>query len=67
MKVLLRLLQLVDLPLKARDSGGRGAEIGLYINRELAVIAELAHPNTVELMRRLGHLPTAAPLAPPAP
>lgn len=50
--------------LKARDSGGRGTEVGLYINRELAVIAELAHPNTVELMRRLGHLPTPATPAP---
>lgn len=44
--------------LKARDSGGRGTEIGLYINRELSVIAELEHPNTVQMMERLGHLPT---------
>jgi replicative DNA helicase len=43
--------------LKVRDSGGRGTEIPLYINRELAVIQELSHPNTVQLMRRLGHLP----------
>lgn len=43
--------------LKVRDSGGRGTEIGVYINRELAVIAELEHPNTRELMRNLGHLP----------
>jgi len=43
--------------LKVRDSGGRGTEIGVYINRELAVIAELEHPNTHELMLRLGHLP----------
>lgn len=43
--------------LKVRDSGGRGQEVGLYINRELALIAELTHPNTIQLMRRLGHLP----------
>ena len=43
--------------LKVRDSGGRGQEIGLYINRELSVIQELAHPNTIRLMQRLGHLP----------
>ncbi len=43
--------------LKVRDSGGRGAEIGLYINRELSVIAELDHANTRELMQRLGHIP----------
>ncbi|KKK50159.1 hypothetical protein LCGC14_3127800, partial [marine sediment metagenome] len=41
--------------LKSRDSGGRGEEIPLYINRELAIIQELNHPNTVELMARLGH------------
>jgi hypothetical protein len=45
--------------LKVRDSGGRGQEIPLYINRELALIQELDHPNTVELMTRLGHLPQA--------
>ena len=43
--------------LKARDSGGRGQEIPLYINRELAMIQELDHPNTVQLMQRLGHMP----------
>lgn len=43
--------------LEVRDSGGRGTEISLYINRELSVIAELGHPNTVALMKRLGHLP----------
>jgi len=43
--------------LKVRDSGGRGTSIGVYINRELSVISELEHPNTRELMRRLGHLP----------
>lgn len=43
--------------LKVRDSGGRGKEVPLYINRELALIQELDHPNTKELMRRLGHLP----------
>lgn len=46
--------------LKVRDSGGRGQEIPLYINRELALIQELGHPNTKELMQRLGHLPQAA-------
>ncbi len=45
--------------LKVRDSGGRGEEITLYINRELALIQELEHPSTIELMRRLGHLPNA--------
>jgi len=45
--------------LKARDSGGRDAEIPLYINRDLAVISDLSHPNTEALMQRLGHLPTA--------
>lgn len=45
--------------LKVRDSGGRGQEIPLYINRDLALIQELHHPNTIELMRRLGHLPAA--------
>lgn len=45
--------------LKVRDSGGRGQEIGLYINRELSYIQELGHPNTVQLMTRLGHLPVA--------
>lgn len=43
--------------LKVRDSGGRGTEIGVYINRELSVIAELEHPNTRQLMERLGHMP----------
>lgn len=43
--------------MKVRDGGGRGTEIGVYINRELSTIAELEHPNTRELMRRLGHLP----------
>lgn len=42
-----------------RDSGGGGREIPLYINRDLSLIQELDHPNTVELMRRLGHLPGA--------
>lgn len=53
--------------LKVRDSGGRGKEISLYINPELSVIQELNHPNTLELMRRLGHLPTPAAATPPAP
>lgn len=51
--------------LKVRDSGGRGREIPLYVNRELAVIAELSHPNTVELMTRLGHLPVQGGLLGP--
>lgn len=45
---------------KVRDSGGRNKEIPVYINHELALIQELGHPNTVELMRRLGHLPAPA-------
>ena len=40
--------------LKVRDSGGRGQEIPLYINREMAVIQPLDHPNTYRLMERLG-------------
>lgn len=44
--------------LKVRDSGGRGTEVGLYINRELSLIQELTHPNVVQLMTRLGHLPS---------
>jgi KaiC/GvpD/RAD55 family RecA-like ATPase len=43
--------------LKVRDSGGRGQEVPLYINRDLALIQELDHPNTIQLMKRLGHLP----------
>lgn len=46
--------------LKVRDSGGRGQEVPLYINRDLALIQELSHPNTVQLMKRLGHLPAPA-------
>lgn len=41
--------------LKVRDSGGMGKEIPLYINRELALIQDLDHPNTIELMKRLKH------------
>jgi len=44
--------------LKSRDTGRRRQEIPLYINRDLALIQELDHPNTVELMKRLGHLPS---------
>lgn len=47
--------------LKVRDSGGRGQEVPLYINRDLALIQELTHPSTIQLMQRLGHLPTAVP------
>lgn len=43
--------------LKIRDYGGSGREVGLYINRDLALIQELHHPNTIQLMKRLGHLP----------
>lgn len=43
---------------KVRDSGGRGQEVPLYINRDLALIQELNHPNTIQLMKRLGHLPS---------
>lgn len=46
--------------LKTRDSGGRGQEIPLYINRELSIIQELDHPNTVRLMKQLGQLPKPA-------
>lgn len=45
---------------KVRDSGGRGQEIALYINRELALIQELSHPNVIQLMQRLGQLPGQA-------
>lgn len=44
--------------LKARDSGGRGMALNVYINREMSLIAELDHPSTIKLMRRLGHLPS---------
>lgn len=52
--------------LKVRDSGGRGTEVALYVNRELALIQELDHPNTVRLMKKLGHLPAAGTPIPPA-
>lgn len=53
--------------IKIRDGGGGGSEIALYVNREMSVIQELDHPNTVALMKRLGHLPSAAPPAPASP
>lgn len=43
--------------LKVRDSGGRGKEVPLYMNKELALYQDLHHPNTVELMKTLGHQP----------
>jgi len=43
--------------LKNRDGVGDW-EVNLYINRELSIIQELNHPNTIELMRQLGHLPS---------
>lgn len=43
--------------LLARDAGGQGMEIPLYINRDLSLIQQLDHPNTYQLMARLGHLP----------
>jgi len=46
--------------LKSRDSGGRNQEIPVYINRELALIQDLDHPNTIALMKSLGHIPVAA-------
>lgn len=49
--------------LKVRDSGGRGQELALYINRDLALIQELDHPSTRQLMEKLGHLPGQAPKA----
>ncbi len=42
--------------LKLRDSGGRGQEIQVYVNRELAIIQELDTVNTLELRQRLGHM-----------
>jgi replicative DNA helicase len=51
--------------LKARDSGGRGVEVPLYVNRDLALIQELSHPNTVQLMQRLGHGTGRKPSGPP--
>lgn len=53
--------------LKARDSGGRGTEVPLYINRDLAYMQEISHPNTVALMRQLGHLPEQLQVQPTAP
>lgn len=47
--------------LKVREHGGRGLEIPLYFNQDLMLAADLDHPNTIRLMRRLGHLP--APIA----
>jgi len=49
--------------LKVRDAGGMGIEIDMYINRELALIQELDHPNTVELRKRLGHYRVSGPKA----
>lgn len=42
---------------KSRDTGSRNDEITLYINRDLALFADLDHPNTHLLMEQLGHLP----------
>lgn len=44
--------------LKVRDNPGRGAEIPLYINLDLMLIADLDHPNSRVVMKRFGHLPT---------
>lgn len=43
--------------LKVRENPGRGAEVPLYINRDLMLIADLQHPNTLRIMRELGHMP----------
>lgn len=44
--------------LKSRESGGH-SEFPLYVNKEMALIADLDHPNTKQLMSRLGQtLPT---------
>ncbi len=51
----------------ARDSGGRGEEIPVYINRDLSLIQELDHPNTIQLMRRLGQLPAQGAAVPAQP
>lgn len=42
--------------LKVRESPGRGAEIPLYINQDLMLVADLDHPNTRRIMEELGHL-----------
>jgi archaellum biogenesis ATPase FlaH len=42
--------------LKVRDSGGMGREFDIYINRDLALMADLNHPNTIALRTKLGHL-----------
>lgn len=47
--------------LKVRDYGGRGSEIPVYINRDLSIISDLDHPNTLLLMDRLGHRPSPSP------
>lgn len=50
--------------LKVRDSGGRGEEVNLYINKDLALIQDLHHPNTIALMGQLGHQPVLPPPKP---
>jgi replicative DNA helicase len=55
--------------LKLRESAGKGTEIPLYVNQDLMMIADLDHPNTVRVMKMLGHIPgapAAVPTAQPA-
>jgi replicative DNA helicase len=40
--------------LKMRENPGRGADIPLYVNLDLMMIADLDHPNTRVVMRRMG-------------
>ena len=41
--------------LKARESRGSRREILLYVNRDLALLADWTHENTIQLQRSLGH------------
>lgn len=46
--------------LKVRDNPGRGAEIPVYVNLDLMMIADLDHANTRAVMQRFNHLPSPA-------
>ncbi len=50
--------------LKLRDSAGRGMEVPLYLNHDIMRISDLDHPDTLRVMRQLGHLPVAAAVGP---
>lgn len=41
--------------LKARETGGRGADIPLYVNMDLMMIGDLDHPNVRKIIGELGH------------